>query len=168
MCQGEVEAFGSNCRCSVKRKLEMVTGLQAPWKSQRVLRQVPAALKRTQSRFSWSKNMTTEQRDIHRQTGFATSLKGQKGAAQEIIRANVSFCFAAHLLFMCSLQIQRSHMAVMTWRINCISEQEPGYNLCAICMTMYRNMCSKNMRIQLGNNKYIFSDRVLGISDNDI
>lgn len=65
----------------MKRKLEMVTGLQAPWKSQRVLRQVPAALKRTQSRFSWSKNMTTEQRDIHRQTGFATSLKGQKGAA---------------------------------------------------------------------------------------
>lgn len=47
------------------------------------------------------------------QTWASTNLKGQKVAAQEIIRANVSFCFTAHLLFTCNLQIQKSHMAVM-------------------------------------------------------
>lgn len=52
-------------------------------------------------------------RHLSIQTWVATNLKGQKEAAQEIIRANVSFCFTAHLLFTCNLQIQRSHMAVM-------------------------------------------------------
>jgi len=52
-------------------------------------------------------------RPVSVQTGVATNLRGQKEAAQEIIRANVSFCFTSHPLFACNLKIQRSHMAVV-------------------------------------------------------
>ena len=108
----------------------MFTELLTLWKSQHAFTQVQGGPGRTHSHFSQNKNMYTEKTEhvsgiglvsegkskkehLSIRTWVATNLQGTEEAAKEIIRANVSFCFAAHPQFTCNLQIQRSHMAAM-------------------------------------------------------
>lgn len=49
--------------------------------------------------WNWLQEADRGAKHLSIQTWVATNLKGQREAAQESIRANVSFCFTAHLLF---------------------------------------------------------------------
>lgn len=55
----------------------------------------------------WLQKPNPEMQQLSIQTWFAKNLKRQKKTAQEIIRANVSFCFTANRLFTCNPQVQR-------------------------------------------------------------
>lgn len=61
---GETEDSESNCRCSEQTRLGMFTELLTPWKSQHAFTQVQAGPERTQSHFSWNKNMYRERQNM--------------------------------------------------------------------------------------------------------
>lgn len=119
----------------------------------------------------WPQKVNAGTRYLSKRTWVVTNLKGQKEAAQEIIRAKVSFCFAAHPLFTCNPQIQRSHMAVMRvykgrmcWGNVLFQEQiaphntksqDTIHNWCRFAKHLYEhcnNMCRIATLIQLKRN----------------
>lgn len=74
----EADDIESNCKCSEKTRLGMVTELQTPRKSQCAFAQVQVAPERTQSHFSWSRNMKTEHVSC---IGLASEAKSRDAAA---------------------------------------------------------------------------------------
>lgn len=77
---GETEDRESNCRCSEQTRLGMLTELLTPWKSQHAFTQVQASPEKTQSHFSWNKNMCREKTEDVGGIGLATEGKSRDTA----------------------------------------------------------------------------------------
>lgn len=122
----------SNCRCSEQTRVGMFPESLTLWKSLHAFTQVHSGSEGACSHFNEDKNMVLEEKKgrtcqkvfgssqktnpetwrLSVRTWAAANPRGPK-EAQEIIRANVSFYFTAHLPFACNLHVQKSHMAVM-------------------------------------------------------
>ncbi len=77
---GETEDSKSNCRCSEQTRLGMFTELLTLWKSQHAFTQVQAGPERTQSHFSWDKNMYREKTEHVGGIGLASEGKSRDAA----------------------------------------------------------------------------------------